>query len=345
MNRKTLIRAHLIYWSIYIVLTFFAYTFPYYDPLGNHLWVYWLGTVLGYVVSILEFYFYYKIVIPRFLLLKCSPIKFLFISFCIMVVGMCARAVIWNLYAFLYQEIPVEAIHGHFFSLLQVAVFYPSITIVVKVVEAWITSEYEKNQLKDLTIESKVKFLKTQINPHFIFNTLNNIYSLSLKNREKAGVGLEKLQSTFKYLKKVETSSVVSIQETEEYISSYIELSKMRLLHPEKVNYSFERESNNLHIYPMLLVPFIENAFKHSNPVKDHDYITIQVKCKEEYISIEVCNTIPEGIKSKDQESGIGLKNVKERLQLLFSKDQFQMDITQNETEFVSKLKMPYAIV
>lgn len=309
----------------------------------DHPLIYWSGVVANYIIDIGAFYLYYKIIIPKNLLEKFSPYKFILISLLVMIVGVFFRIVIWNRMPLLNGEIPFEAIRKQSFPLMYNATFYSSITIFISIVELWVLSEIEKNKLKKLTVDSKINFLKSQINPHFIFNTLNNIYSLSLKSKDKTRVALRKLLSTFSYLKKVENSSTVTIKDTEEYISSYVELSKMRLKYPEKISYVFETLDSGSRIYPMLLMPFIENAFKHSNPVEDHDFILIHLKGKQEGIEVEVRNSMPAHVMNKDSHSGIGLKNVKERLSLLFKKEEYSISTQILNNEYVSSLKMPYA--
>ena len=178
--------------------------------------------------------------------------------------------------------------------------------------------EKELKQLKTHNFETELKFLRSQINPHFLFNSLNNIYSLSVTKSEKTPDMLVKLSSMLRYLIYECNVDKVSINKEIEYISNYIELQKLK--DDQISNIRFKHNVNDVQISPMLLMPFVENAFKHSK-IEDVDkgWINIFLKTqKSETLYFIVENSIPPVPSTKDDTGGVGIVNVKKRLELLY---------------------------
>jgi len=177
-----------------------------------------------------------------------------------------------------------------------------------------IRKEAEKEKLN-----TELAFLKNQINPHFLFNTLNNIYSLvqtDVANGQKAILQLSKLMRYILY--ETEKGNLFLSQEIE-FMQTYIELMKLRISDKVTFTVSFPENYNDVAIPPLLFLPFVENAFKHGISYRQPSFVNIQLKTEPGKIIFECSNSIGnKGDVLLNTDSGIGLENVKKRLSLLF---------------------------
>jgi sensor histidine kinase YesM len=185
----------------------------------------------------------------------------------------------------------------------------------------WIVDDNIKTQKEKYTLleekrSAELAFLKNQVNPHFIFNTLNNIYSLVSSKSDKALPSIEKLSHLMRYMYKESEAGQVSLQREIEYINSFIELQSIRLSNQNSIQFQFEGTIGDQTIAPLLLIPFIENMFKHgvlNNPEKP---LQIKITLHNDSLNLTTSNHINKN--NKDSASGIGLNNVKKRLSLLY---------------------------
>lgn len=347
MDRKLKIQIHVVYWVIMHPLMFFAYSFSYYENVGGwYEFLFWAGAVTNRGTSMVMFYLFYSLLIPKLLLVKQRTFLFVGSTLISYLLFMCVFSLIWQKRAVFDGNYNfVDNISRDAKTLFSTVAYIPILALTAKLIEGWIGSELSYLKLKRLKTDSKIKFLKSQINPHFIFNTLNNIYSLSLKESRETSHALEKLQDTFLYLKKIEKDKVILLKDLRAYIESYVELSKLRLVFPDKVKLNFEIYDESKAVFPMLLIPFIENAFKHSYLVNDEDRILIDLKADDQGIELEVKNSISNHVVNKDNQKGIGLKNVQERLSLIFNKSDYLLKQTVKDNVYVSLIKFPYATV
>jgi two-component system LytT family sensor kinase len=169
-------------------------------------------------------------------------------------------------------------------------------------------------------IESELKFLKMQINPHFLFNALNNIYALSVINSEKTQEGISTLSEMLRYVLYDCERPEVPLHKEVEYIKNFIELFKLKSSKKFNIILTEDLQNDTITVAPMLFVPFIENAFKHSGIEKRGDsFVTISLKAKENNIDFLIENSLTsEEHIIKDGQGGIGVNNVQKRLKLLY---------------------------
>lgn len=184
----------------------------------------------------------------------------------------------------------------------------------------------------------EVKFLKSQLNPHFMFNTLNNIYSLVYLNSEKALPAIEKLSSIMRFTTYESQKDLVKLSDEIEYFQSYIELEQLR--HEKGINIELHLnvEIQDIKIPPLLLSPLVENAVKHGLFNYDHP-INIDLSCDKKRLIFEVKNDI--GKQKKDHVGGIGLDNLKRRLQIYYPKNHI-LELRNNDKKFIAKLEIRF---
>jgi two-component system, LytTR family, sensor kinase len=198
-----------------------------------------------------------------------------------------------------------------------------------------IVSEKENENLK-----TELSFLRSQVSPHFMFNVLNNMVALARKKSDLLEPSLIKLSSLMRYMLYEADEEKVSLEKETEYLQSYIDLQRQRFGKNVEINFSTEPSDENYQIEPMLLIPFVENAFKHGTGIVENAQIDISLSAKNNILQFFVRNKFdPQSSETKDKTSGIGLSNVKRRLNLLY-KDHHSLLITQKENWFTVSLQL-----
>ncbi|MAZ73008.1 MAG: histidine kinase [Flavobacteriaceae bacterium] len=184
--------------------------------------------------------------------------------------------------------------------------------------------------------EQELKFLKIQIHPHFLFNTLNTMYGLALKKAAQTPDMILKLSNLLDYLLYQTEKPLVSISEEIEHIEDYIALEKMRFNDTLNVSMDVKLASEHTTIAPMLLLPFVENSFKHGSIKNGVLQIYIEIKATLEVVHFRIKNS---NANDTPTQGGIGLDNIKKRLQLLYP-NKHKLTIDNNEDEFVVYLQL-----
>ncbi len=188
-------------------------------------------------------------------------------------------------------------------------------------------------------VESELKFLKMQINPHFLFNSLNNIYALSITNSEKTPESIHSLSEMLRYVIYDCELPKVPIEKEIHYIENFIELFKLRSSKQFNISFINEIENTSIEVAPMLFIIFIENAFKHSGIEKGGDaFVRITLQYEKNSVHFYVENSLPKEKMSKDKSSGIGLQNAKKRLEITYP-NQHELNI-ENAQTFKVELKL-----
>ncbi|MCH2044135.1 MAG: histidine kinase [Saprospiraceae bacterium] len=201
-------------------------------------------------------------------------------------------------------------------------------------------SEQETTQLRAEKLETELKFLKSQINPHFLFNSLNNIYSLTILDPDRAGENVLKLSAMLRYLLYECDEEHVLLKQELQYLQNYINLFAQKEEQSLNIKVDFEQVVGDLKIAPLLLIPFVENAFKHSF-IEDlvQGWVEISLKNDQKTIYFEVKNSVPGFEMAKDEVGGIGLQNIKRQLELLYP-NKHQLEIRQTKDVFEISLEL-----
>ena len=197
-----------------------------------------------------------------------------------------------------------------------------TISTMISFVKRWKDEEQKKTEIEKEKVETELAYLKQQINPHFLFNILNSIYSLTLEVPTPASDAILKLSSMLRYMLYSTRQGKVSLQEEVQVISDYIELQKLRLDNRTRISLSIEGPIDKFNIEPMLLIPIIENAFKYGvNTIMD-SFIKIDLRISEiGSLHFDVVNKIVVDNKKNNKNSGIGIKNIRRRLDLIYGKN------------------------
>ncbi|MEZ4959148.1 MAG: histidine kinase [Saprospiraceae bacterium] len=179
--------------------------------------------------------------------------------------------------------------------------------------------EKEAADYRSEKLEAEMKFLKSQFNPHFLFNALNNVYTLTVIKSDKAPDNLLKLSGMLRYMLYDCKADTVPLGKEIEYLRHFIDLHLLKDSRGLNVRIDLDESRPDLKIAPMLLIPFVENAFKHSR-IEDleNGWISISLKTSAKEVVFEVKNSLPKAGFTKDKVGGIGLENVKRQLELLY---------------------------
>lgn len=208
----------------------------------------------------------------------------------------------------------------------------------IKIFFDWVYTKNKLQQKENSELEAEFRFLKAQVNPHFIFNTLNNIYFLINKNSPKAGEAIISLSNILRYriYDRNETNS--TIENEIECIKELIELEKLRNDPSMQIELQIEGHYHKHKMEPLLFIPFIENAFKHCKPVEHKKNISIKFNLNEHDIAFYCSNSYIQELGQKDLlSSGVGIKNVTNRLKLLYP-NKHQLSITQDKNTYTVSL-------
>ena len=185
---------------------------------------------------------------------------------------------------------------------------------------------------------ANLDFLRSQINPHFLFNALNTIYATSLnENAERTGEAIQKLGDMMRFMLHENMQEKISLAREIEYLNNYIDLQKLRTEHNAslKIDTRIEQNPAMLSIAPMLLIPFVENAFKHGISFREPSQIRVVLEIKDRTLNFDVYNSKHEKADNdpESERGGIGLRNVKQRLQLLYP-NKHELIIRETTREF-----------
>ncbi len=286
---------------------------------------------LSYLLLIAFFYFSFFILIPKLYLNKKHLYFFLAVAACFIFILFVPRLIF-----------PVQPFHppgadipyhprtsrhrlydygNRLLQFLIVLVF----SLLLKISDRWKKVEKEK-------MSAELSYLKAQINPHFLFNTLNSIYSLAIQRSDETPAAVIKLSEMMRYVTTEAHSDLVSLEKELNYISNYIELQKIRLGNTVKINYTNEGAVQNKQITPLVLIPFVENAFKYGVNPEEDCYITIKIVITENVLIFNATNKKVQIDFSKEPQSGHGIKNAAQRLDLSYAgKHKLEIKDEQNE--------------
>lgn len=223
---------------------------------------------------------------------------------------------------------------GFTFQLL----FFLAISTSYRIVSDSLEDEKSKKEQENERLKSELSFLRSQISPHFIFNVLNSIVSLSRRKPERVEPVVVKLSDLMRYMLYESDDAMVSLEREAQYLKAYIELQQLRFGDDIAINFCINNLDTHQTIEPMLLIPFVENSFKHGVGMIINPTIDIALTTEKNSLTFEVRNKVNKQFQeSKDQASGIGLNNVKRRLELLYP-DNHQLIISDGDEYYTIKL-------
>ncbi|WP_316816964.1 sensor histidine kinase [Pedobacter nyackensis] len=215
--------------------------------------------------------------------------------------------------------------------------FFVVVSALLKFAIDWFGSERIQRDLVSEKREMELQFLKSQLNPHFLFNSLNNIYSLAYQKSDKTADAILKLSEIMRYMIYESNDSWVSLSKEIDYVQSYIELQKLRFKDGAAVELTLNGEIDDQQVVPLILISFVENAFKHGVANDPNDPIRINIIANQKILHFSVTNK--KNKYNKDIMGGVGLNNVERRLQLLYP-ERYKLNIVNSATHYTTELML-----
>ena len=229
-----------------------------------------------------------------------------------------------------------------FLSLFLETNFMVGIAVAIKLIKIWFEQQKEKFEIEKRTLQSELNLLKAQIHPHFLFNTMNNLYALSLGHNQRTSEGIAKVSDLLRAVLYDCNEVFIDLEKELAFISNYIDLQRLRYDNRLMFNFELEGDPKGKRIAPMLYITFIENCFKHGS-FNDPElpWIHIFFKISDQEIRFLAENSKPQLIPLKVAEgkNGIGLENVRKRLEILY-KNNYSLNINESDTNYKVELNL-----
>jgi two-component system, LytTR family, sensor kinase len=335
---------HLLFWAVYVSffgLLYGSYIDDYYNAFMVEL------VELPFKMALVYFNMYY--LMPRYLLEK----RYLeFFVYLLLLMGAIGAMMQFVLLPFIIHPFfcPVTCTKDNFtvfrFIKNMVNVSYlVSITAVIALLKNWYSHQKAAQNLTQDKLEAELKVLKAQIHPHFLFNTLNSLYSLTLKKADNAPEVVLKLSGLMDYMLHDANATKVPLVKELDYIKNYISLERIR--YGERVDVQFAETGNiaGKQIAPLILLPFVENAFKHGVSTETKNaWVRIDVKVTENklVLLVENCKCNDKATNNtRDLATGIGLKNLQRRLELLYE-DKYELEMEDDQDSYAARLELMF---
>ena len=337
------IAGHLLFWlSSITFLTFILYFYEerFYINIVSKAAV----TNFGFAIGVyLNLYF----LVPKFLKQK----NYIFYIFGLIVLLTFSSLIIQFLFIYPFHYLfSTTNQFTQFNSTLHSAFFFATLVYVIatsflKFIKEWfsindLNLKLAKSERQKL--EAELKSLKGQLNPHFLFNSLNNIYSLALIKSDKVPELILKLSDLMRHIIYESKENYISLQKEIEFVDNFIALQKIRIADQSKIQYSIIGNIPSGRVAPLLFEPFIDNAFKHGLPgTENSDFVTIKFDFTEPHnIIFQLENNYEDLGFSNKKNSGIGIENVKQRLKFLYTANEYNLTINKESSIFSVSLKL-----
>ncbi|MBR5103040.1 MAG: histidine kinase [Muribaculaceae bacterium] len=200
-----------------------------------------------------------------------------------------------------------------------------------------------QEELEKEALEQELEYLRYQVNPHFFMNTLNNIHALVDIDANQAKNSIVDLSKMMRYVLYESAKPAVSLQREEEFIKNYIALMRLRYTDKVSIDFSSSGILPQATISPLLLIPFVENAFKHGVSYERESFIKVNLDVVDNYLHFTCENSICDSSTVDDADGGVGLSNVAKRLKLLYDED-YKLNIDENDERYIVKLIIPVTL-
>ncbi|MBS1637918.1 MAG: sensor histidine kinase [Bacteroidetes bacterium] len=304
---------------------------------------------LAYVLLVAYFYFNYYVIVPSFYFNK----KFTWFIACTLLGYMLVSFIPYLLINQDYEPVPVSGLP----SMIQQRMFVPyrgsafrqfffhelnqhfpqfvivfSFSLLMRIRDRWRIAEKEK-------VDVELSYLKAQINPHFLFNTLNSIYSMAIEKSDNTPEAVVKLSAMMRYVLSEANKDFVPLEKEIAYLQSYIALQRFRFGGSVKLSFDIFGSPDGYRIPPLILIPFVENAFKHGVNAEEDSEIFVEINIKENNLSLFVGNRKVKVHITEEEKSGIGINNVRNRLNLLYP-GRHTLLIDDTNTHYVMRLNL-----
>ncbi|CAH0994647.1 hypothetical protein EMA8858_00759 [Emticicia aquatica] len=340
IQRNRIFLLHLSFWCLYFSFFFYQITFSRRGEETDYVRAFFDAfTQILFTASVSYLNYFYWL--PRFLQHKNIGRYLLefFVPF----------AIIITLHIFLKRYIYLDIKDAKYFLyatkfIVQhtMIMFFIAIFVgMLRFAQDWFDLESKKKEVENERLTAELRFLKAQINPHFLFNTLNNLYYLAMINSPNTTEVIEKLSQMMRYMLYDSNHPKVSLNKEIEYMKNYISLEKLRLDNQVPISFEINGNPSEVQIVPLIFITFLENAFKHgvsNNSTGAYVNIVIDIEGKNCTYIVEN-SKLPKNMENTNEKSGIGLQNVNRRLDLSYPNN-YELIVDEDDNEYRIVLKL-----
>lgn len=333
---------HILCWAVIIVMPFFFHSSNDDSLLVWNRYLRWLGNPLAYM---LVFYLNYLWIVPRYLLKKKDWKMFLLINVGVLTMGLCTMD-LWHLFVSrVLPEInnapgrPYVRFPRYFWGIMTFTLII-ALAIAVRMTQRWQHLEEARKEAEAARAEAELSNLRNQMNPHFLLNTLNNIYALIAFDQEKAQTAVGELSKLLRFVLYDNQQDFVPLYKEADFMRNYIELMKIRVTDNVKIDSHINIQPNDATpVAPLLFISLIENAFKHGISPQGKGEIKIELNQVDGDITCEIHNTCYPKRENDKSGSGIGLEQVSRRLELMYpDRYTWEKGMTDDGKSYFSKI-------
>ncbi|MFK7810304.1 MAG: sensor histidine kinase [Saprospiraceae bacterium] len=341
MKRSAIILLHVAYWLAYFALAAISIVaISQTASITAEDIVFYKGVIIGIgiVPAIFSFYIFYFFLFPHYLQKRKIP-QAIFSGILVSLSSFLVAAITlkftanmgWSCYG---ESNYIAILIVSFLSLLHGVVAF-----IIRGFITWYQEIKWKEELQQKSHEMELAVIKSKLDPHFLFNTLNNIDILIIKDPEQASAYLNKLSDIMRFMLFETKTQSISLDKELEYIRRYIELQRIRTTNEQYVRFEVIGDTANRTIAPLIFIPFIENAFKHTNNKKLKNAITIEININGQSVSMYCKNKMDPSRKSIIERNGLGHELISKRLRLLYP-EKHLLDVKKEERSYEVKLKI-----
>ncbi|MES2514243.1 MAG: sensor histidine kinase [Bacteroidota bacterium] len=338
MKKSVVVLLHLSYWGCYFFLLHFIYILmrsSYNDETPPSRY-FELMLCFAIIPALLSFYSFYYLLFNKFLITKkiwSLILVGISISFICVLIGIGVLNVLTRV------DITFENLFKITLLFVVIPIFNGLLGLGLKAFISWYNDIQQKQILNKKNYEMELALVKNQLNPHFLFNTINNIDILIQKDPVKASDYLNKLSDIMRFMLYETKADKIALSTELNYIEKYIALQKIRSSNPSYVNYVVEGHSDGFSIEPMLFIPFIENAFKHTENKNWKNAIYIKITISKEMIIFDCENKFSDKSNDIKEHNGLGNGLIEKRLMLLYP-NKHQLNISTLNNVYKVNLKL-----
>jgi two-component sensor histidine kinase len=339
-NKKITVLSHLLVWLLLFCMPYIL-SYGQSQEINRVIAHFWIPLVFSAII----FYFNYFVLIDRFLFPK-KMVHFIFINATIILFFLVLKEYIEETF---FQELlkkrstdseDAKPPFKMFIYVQSLSYMAPLLfSIALKSTKRWVQTEAERKEAANIKLKSELQHLHYQLQPHFFFNSLNNIYALVDISPDQAKNSIHSLSKLMRYMLYETNLEVVSLSKEIDFMKKYIDLMKLRVSDKTDVKYYFPSKETGIKIAPLLFISLIENAFKHGVSAHNESLIEINMTYKDQKVLFTINNdNYPKQTTDKSG-SGIGLQNLEKRLQLL-SPNKYNFETSVKDNRFLVNLEI-----
>ncbi len=337
-QRKRILLLHLSFWLVY--LSFNLYQVSVFQQARGYDWYNLITNFATQLIfTMLIAYFNYFYLLPQFQKHR-NPWRYAW-QFLVPFMFIIASRIVLQRYLIDGYTQKVGYFYSSFFvvQVISITLFIVFFVGMLRFASDWFELEAKKKELANEKLLAELNFLKAQINPHFLFNTLNNLYYLAFSKSDNATVVIDKLSQMMRYMIYDSNHPTVPLSKEIDYMNNYISLERLRLNDEVDISFAVEGRIEKMKIVPLILITFLENAFKHGMGNQHGAYVKAMITVEGETCTYTVENSLGAGTGEKQEKSGIGLQNVRRRLALSYP-DRYELKIDDSDNRYLVQLKL-----